>query len=117
MDGLEYFSVLNLRNKVWDFLDGKDISDWLRRIGVKCWWNNDVLEIQGKVRTAIYRDLDPVSCYTALAFGIFGAFWIFILKDDYEKLNKEWKEKVKGEKRKGKREAIIKKVREEVSLL
>ena len=87
--------MLTIKSKVWQFLDGEDISPWLNRIGVKNWWDGNVLHIEGQVRTSIHRELDPATCYACLALGIFGVFWPWVLGDDFKQLNKEWRERVK----------------------
>jgi len=85
--------------KTFEFIDRKDISDWLEKVGnCKYTWNGNNLYIQGNINTAIYRKLDPVSIYVCISMALFGVFWVWICGDGLKLLNKKWKEKLKMQK-------------------
>jgi len=89
--------------KTFEFIDGKDISDWLEKVGnCKCTWNGNNLHIQGSINTAIYRKLDPVSIYVCISMALFGVFWVWVCGDGLKLLNKEWRRRLKEKKGKEK---------------
>jgi len=90
-------SVVNKRivEKVIDFWKGKDIKDWLERVGLKVVEDRgDVLVIQGQVRTALNRNNDPVTIFICLVFALFGAFWIFVCRDGLVEIREYWKKHI-----------------------
>ena len=87
--------IPSLIKQTFAFLDGDDISNWLEELGCKCEWKDDVLYIDGQVRTAIYRQLDPVNTYVCIAFTLFGPYWTWICGDGLKRINKIWKERLK----------------------
>ena len=67
-----------IANKVFEFIDGKDISNWIRSVGnCDCWYDNDdVLVIDGKIRTALNRKTDPINLTVCLCLALFGFNYI-----------------------------------------
>lgn len=78
-----------------------DLSDILIRE------KNNVLYLNGKVNTAIYPEIDPVSIFVALGFAFFGLFWIYVMPDGLERLNKRWKVEIKEQKENNRLKEIL----------
>jgi len=87
--------------KTFEFIDGKDISDWLEKVGnCKCTWNGNNLHIQGNINTAIYRKLESSKYLCLYFYGFVWAFWVWICGDGLKLLNKEWKRRLKEKRNK-----------------
>ena len=85
-----------IADKVFDFLEGKDISGWIKTIGnCSCYYqNDDVLIIRGKVSAALNRKSDPINVTACLCMALFGMHWIFVCPDVLEIVNTKWKQKL-----------------------
>jgi len=71
------------------FLEGEDITPRLEKWGVKVHQKGSVFYLTGKVKTAIHRQLDPITCYVCIAFSLFGPYWVFLLREDYRRFGKK----------------------------
>ena len=87
--------IPSLIKQTFAFLDGNDISNWLEELGCKCEWKGNVLYIDGLIKTAIHRQLDPVNIYVCIAFALFGPYWPWVCGDGLKRINKIWKERLK----------------------
>ncbi|RLG02014.1 MAG: hypothetical protein DRN49_00045 [Thaumarchaeota archaeon] len=81
--------MIKISDFVLRFLAGADITEQLEAWDVQVEEKNKIYYLNGKVRTAIHRQLDPISCYVCLAMALFGPFWIFLLRDDYNQFRKK----------------------------
>jgi len=86
-----------IAEKTFEFLDGKDIKEWLEKMGCKCEWNNSVLFINGSVRTAIYRSLDPINTYVCLSMALFGPYWVYVCGGGLDIIKREWARRLRNE--------------------
>ena len=103
--------------KTFEFLDGKDIKDWLEKVGeCKCQWSGNTLYIQGKIRTAIYRNLDPINTFICIAMALFGVYWVWVCGDGLKLIDKEWKRRLKQAKEESKKDFESKKSLRNVNL-
>ncbi len=81
--------MIKISEFVLRFLAGADITEQLEAWDIQVEKKDKVYYLTGKVRTAIHRQLDPISCYVCIAMALFGPFWIFLLKEDYNQFRKE----------------------------
>ena len=75
-----YQEMIRISEFVLRFIAGADITEQLETWGVAVEQKGNVYYLSGKVRTAIHRNLDPISCYVCIATALFGPFWIYLLK-------------------------------------
>ena len=81
--------MIKISEFVLRFLAGADITEQLKVWNIQVEKQGEVYYLTGKVKTAIHRKLDPISCYVCLAMALFGPFWVFLLKEDYNQFRKE----------------------------
>jgi len=82
--------------KVFEFIDGKDISDWIKSVGnCNCWYDNDdVLVIDGKIRTALNRKTDPINIAICLCLVLFGLNYIKVCPNITQIVDSIWKKRL-----------------------
>jgi len=59
-----------------------------------------VLYVSGRVTTAIYSKLDPVTLFIVLGLAFFGEYWVDVMPDGLEKVNWRWRKEIKEQKEK-----------------
>jgi len=82
--------MIKISEFVFTPLARADITEQLEARDIQVEKKDKVYYLTGKVRAAIHRQLDPISCYVCLAMALWaGPFWIFLLKEDYNQFRKE----------------------------
>ena len=79
--------------------DYNDILTLCDAMDIKTEFQDNVLKLNGKIPTAIYNGLDPITIFVCLGFTFFGYYWTDVCGKSVKELNKMWREEIKSKKR------------------
>jgi len=85
----------------WQAVEGNfdEIIQLADAAGFETLQNHGQLNIKGQVNTAIYKGLDPVTMFISLAFAFLGTHWPSVCPTAIDKINKEWRLRIKKRKK------------------